>query len=334
MAKRWKHRPEGSNWGDFGEDDQLGRLNLITDARRRAAVAEVREGRCFSLSLPLDLPSQAVAFPFRHPPRLSETFGHNGCFAELFDISGSIDIGADDRVTMDLQYSTQWDALCHIGALFDADGSGTPQRVYYNGFRAGIDVVAASGDAPPAARHLGIETLAETGVQGRGVLVNLHAIHGDAPVKIDNAALQQAIAAQRVEVRPGDILCLYTGCSDAILAGGHALPREAIHSRFAGLDGSDPALLQWITDSGIAAIAADNMAVEQSASVRVGDGRTTLPLHHHCLFKLGLPLGEMWHMGELARWLAAHGRHAFLLTAPPLRLPGAVGSPVTPVATV
>jgi len=68
---------------------------------------------------------------------------------------------------------------------------------------------------------------------------------------------------------------------------------------------------------------------------RVRDGqRAALPLHEHCLFRLGLPLGELWHLGDLAAWVATAGRHAFLLTAPPLRLPGAVGSPVTPVATV
>ena len=59
-----------------------------------------------------------------------------------------------------------------------------------------------------------------------------------------------------------------------------------------------------------------------------------LPLHEHCLFKLGLPLGELWHLSPLASWLRANGRHRFLLTAPPLRLPGAVGSPATPIATV
>ena len=59
-----------------------------------------------------------------------------------------------------------------------------------------------------------------------------------------------------------------------------------------------------------------------------------LPLHHHCLFKLGLPLGELWYMLELADWLRANRRTRFMLTAPPLRLPGAVGSPTTPIATV
>jgi hypothetical protein len=53
---RWTRRPQGSNWGDFGPDDQRGRMNLITDARRLAAIREVREGKVFVLSLPLDFP--------------------------------------------------------------------------------------------------------------------------------------------------------------------------------------------------------------------------------------------------------------------------------------
>ena len=53
-----------------------------------------------------------------------------------------------------------------------------------------------------------------------------------------------------------------------------------------------------------------------------------------CLFKLGLNLGEIWWLKDLALWLRDKKRSRFLLTAPPLRLPGAVGSPATPVATV
>ena len=59
-----------------------------------------------------------------------------------------------------------------------------------------------------------------------------------------------------------------------------------------------------------------------------------IPLHELCLFKLGIPLSELWYLGELAEWLGAHGRNRFFLTAPPLRLPKAAGSPVTPIATV
>ena len=81
---------------------------------------------------------------------------------------------------------------------------------------------------------------------------------------------------------------------------------------------------------------ADNYAVEATPA-RKGHLLgccATLPLHEHCLFKLGIHLGEIWHLTPLADWLRAHGRNRFLLTAPPLRLPGAVGSPATPIATV
>ncbi|MBT3170860.1 MAG: cyclase family protein, partial [Rhodospirillaceae bacterium] len=53
MSKRWKIRPDGSNWGDFGPDDQLGRLNLLTEARVLEAVKQVRTGKTFCLSMPL-----------------------------------------------------------------------------------------------------------------------------------------------------------------------------------------------------------------------------------------------------------------------------------------
>jgi hypothetical protein len=60
----------------------------------------------------------------------------------------------------------------------------------------------------------------------------------------------------------------------------------------------------------------------------------TLLLHAHCLFRLGCYLGEMFYLTPLADWLCANERNRFLFTGPPLRLPGAVGSPATPVATV
>ncbi len=103
----------------------------------------------------------------------------------------------------------------------------------------------------------------------------------------------------------------------------------------AALDGRDARLLQWITDSRISALVADNYAVEQLPAKRLAaSAQASMPLHHHCLFKLGVPLGELWWLADLAAHLRAAGRSRFLLTAPPLRLPGAVGSPVTPIATV
>jgi len=80
---------------------------------------------------------------------------------------------------------------------------------------------------------------------------------------------------------------------------------------------------------------ADNYAVEQSPA-RPAPGKTyaNSPLHQHCLFKLGVPLGEIWYLTELANWLKANGRTRFFACCPPLRLPGAVGSPANAVAVV
>ena len=74
---RWLKRPEGSNWGAFGADDQVGRMNLITSERRRRAIAEAREGIAFLLGLPLDHP-QGQIFPGRYPPRLEPTIAGDG----------------------------------------------------------------------------------------------------------------------------------------------------------------------------------------------------------------------------------------------------------------
>src|ERR1051325_10525179 len=70
---RWKRRPAGSTWGDWGPDDQLGRLNLLTRDKVLKGVAEVKEGKTFCLSLPLDYPGKTVVNPRRNPPQLMPT---------------------------------------------------------------------------------------------------------------------------------------------------------------------------------------------------------------------------------------------------------------------
>jgi kynurenine formamidase len=325
---RWKKRPEGSNWGDFGPDDQIGRLNLITAERRRAAVQEVKEGLAFNLSLPLDHPRGGVA-PSRKPPRLFTTGAAHGTpLGSHFH-----DLGCDDGVVLTLQYSSQWDALSHIGALFDADDDGVPEPLYYNGFRGGEDV-GADPDGAPISRKLGIETMSETCVQGRGVMVDLHAEAGRKREVFGYERLMRTMEAQKVEVETGDLLCFHTGMGELILERGHAITKDDLDTSCAALNGHDERLLRWIDDSGVAALIADNVGVEDWGAAMNRDSCLLLPLHNLCLFKLGMPLGELWHLTELNRWLRANGRTRFLLTAPPLRLPGAVGSPATGVATV
>lgn len=340
---RWKRRPEGSNWGEFGPDDQLGRLNLLTPEKVLQGIAEVEVGRTFCLSLPLDYPGGNALNRLRHPPRYFVR-GRNGECNFNFPLARQnpdfTDVVSDEAVLLYTQYSTQWDSLAHVGSLFDADGDGEPEPVYYNGWRAGEDIVGPSGEARDGlmegshAKALGIERMAETGVQGRAVLIDLERRYGRERVLVGYDDLMTICEEDGVVVEPGDMVVLYTGFADLLLEMGKNPDPERLVNACAVLDGRDQKLLQWITDSQLSVLAADNYAIE-AYPARPGSGScAALPLHEHCLFKLGVHLGELWYLGELAQWLRAHQRWRFLLTAPPLRLPGAVGSPVTPVATV
>lgn len=347
MAKRWKLRPRGSNWGEFGEDDQLGRLNLITAAKVREGIAEVREGRTFCLSLPLDRPGGNALNPRRYPPVLRPTLRGDG--VNFLATAGQApDVLCDDLVIMHLQYSTQWDAFSHVGGRFDVDGDGEAEHVFYNGFRAGEDITGPSdpadagvqaqmkGESTSRAGKLGIENAAAHGMQGRAVMIDLRAHLGDERTYVGHETLMRIMEADGVTVERGDMVCFHTGFAQRILD--TETPDEAmLHGSCAVLDGRDQKLLDWVTESGVAALISDNYAVEglpAQPCEHDHDVCSNLPLHEHCLFKNGIPLGELWHLTPLAEHLRAEGRSRFLLTAPPLRLPGAVGSPVTPIATV
>lgn len=351
QSPRWKQRPPGSNWGDFGPDDQCGRMNLLTPEKVLQGIREVREGRTFNLSLPLDFPGGNVLNPRRLPPVLRPTLRNgkpNMNYQLRCDAPACTDVVSDDLVVMHLQYSTQWDSLAHVGSMFDAQGTGEPQALYYNGWRAGEDVVgpASAQDAgifgfakvpresTSAARRLGIENMAERCVQGRAVMIDLHAHFGRERVSVTHAMLQDVLRKDGVVVEPGDMVCLHTGFAQMLLEMNRQPDAHALEHSCAVLEGRDPDLLQWITDTGLVALVADNYAVEGHPPSSQPDCCALLPLHEHCLFKLGVHLGELWHLTPLAEWLRANGRSRFMLTAPPLRLPGAVGSPATPVATV
>lgn len=348
---RWRERPDGSTWGDFGLDDRLGRLNLIGPQQVLKGVAEVQDGHAFSLSLPLDQPHTSLS-RHRLPPIIRPTLrnGHVNFNCDMgVAFEGASDVVSDDLVVLHTQFSTQWDAFGHVGAKFDADADGVAETVYYNGWRAGRDVVG-----PTEARDAGLGSLSDTGgaesgtastsdagpvdishmarhgVQGRAVLVDLEAHFGPRRRVISGADLLAAMDARRVVVEPGDILLLHTGFGRALLEG---LSSHDVADRGAVLDGADDTLHAWIRDSGVAAIAADNHAVEAFPPARFTKGRPILPLHELCLFRLGIHLGELWWLSDLAQHLSATGRTRCLLTAPPLNLPGATGSPVTPVAT-
>ena len=70
---RWRRRPEQSTWGDYGADDQLGRMNELTAEKVLQGVAEVKHGKTFCLSMPLDYPGGCALNPSRHPPQIRPT---------------------------------------------------------------------------------------------------------------------------------------------------------------------------------------------------------------------------------------------------------------------
>ena len=345
---RWKQRPHCSTWGDWGPDDQRGRMNMITPEKRKQAMSEVREGLAFCLSMPLDYPGGTAVNPRRHPPVLMPTerggkVNFNVPIRLLHD--GATDIVSDDAVTLHLQYSSQWDSFAHVGQFFDADGDGKDEMLYYNGYRACEDIVGTVdyrdgrelplAGAHVGARKLGIENLAEGCAQGRAVMVDLFTHLGLQRRYVSYDELMRVMERDNVVVEPGDMVCLRTGFDRWMLSQNKQIrDRAAVDEVLFGLDGRDEKLLNWITDSGVVALISDNVAVELTPPRPIQGSGPTLPMHAHCLFKLGVHLGEMWLLSELADWLRAHGRSRFLLTAPPLRLPGAVGSPPAPVATV
>ena len=117
--------------------------------------------------------------------------------------------------------------------------------------------------------------------------------------------LMRIMEMDKVEVAEGDLVCFRTGY-DRVILGMNKRPEAAVLEQYpcAALDGRDERLLNWITRSGVVALISDNRAVEASPSRPCEEDHcASLPLHAHCLFKLGVYLGEIWHLSELADWL-------------------------------
>lgn len=298
-----------SNWGRWGADDVLGTLNLLTPAKRLEGAACVRRGVTFSLSQPFDETGPQNGWKKRtNPVHTMLGTGHEALDGEFPHGIG----GADDVIAMPLQCSTQWDGLGHI---FDHGRA-------WNG-RDAAAVVRVEGD-----RLTGIETAAAH-LAGRGVLLDVGRVHGDSRGELPDAYaitaddLATTAAAHGVEVREGDIVCVRTGQ--------YARTRREGWGGYAG--GPAPGLsfttADWLHDTGIAAIATDTWGVE----VRPNEFENAFqPLHQIAIPHLGLYLGEMWDLEDLAADCAAEGTYTFFLTAAPLRITGAVGSPVNPIA--
>lgn len=312
------------NWGRWGADDQLGTLNLITPEAVRAAAATVKRGAVFPLGVDFSADLIWPADNFRRNPIHVMTVdgGDAGILAEhlpgyggpteaqLVDIFSSPFRFADDMIIMPLQCGTQWDALSH--AWYD--------DLMYNGVPGGA--VTSRG-----ATRNSIDQVAVRGIVARGVLLDVARYQGREHVAPNTAILPSeldAVAdAQGVEIRSGDIVLVRTGWWPQYAAMGDGTRWRA------GCPGLSWTCGQWLHEHQVAAVASDNVALE--AAEQAVDGMF-LPLHGLCLRDMGLMLGEIWNLEGLAADCAEDGVYEFQLTAPPLRIQGAVGSPLNPVA--
>ncbi len=295
-----------SNWGRWGPDDELGTLNFITPEKRCEAAALVRKGTTFTLQIPMDARGP-MAGPIRVNPIHTMT-------ATGVDPEQTVPMAAGARYTDDvmflyLQSGTEWDSLAHI--FYDGQ--------LYNGYPA-TDVDTAG------ARRLGIDKTGSSYVS-RGVLLDAARHRGveclDPSVRLTSDDLDAIAASQGVAVGEGDIVLLRTGI----------LSEYARTGGWAQYHGSHPGLhyraAEWLHDHRVAAIAADNGSVE-------GMDKTApilaVPLHQLALRDMGLSLGETFYLEELAEDCANDEVYECFLVAPALRITGAVGSPVNPIA--
>ena len=299
-------REKVRNWGRWGDGDQLGTLNLITDAVVKRAAAEVRDGRRFSLALPLDQDGPQIGFtPGRENPVLSMT----SINAPYPPDDPSAFCASDDRVTTSLQAATHWDALSHVSS----------GGVMYNGVPA--DAVTDAGTT-----KLGIENV--TTLVGRGVVLDIaRALGQDALLDthaVTAADLDAACELGKLTVEPGDIVLMRTGKMTQFLSG--AVPE---YCGVTGCPGPSLQSAEWFRDHDVAAVATDNYQFEVFPSERED---AVLPVHIVHLVDMGMTQGQNWNLEALASDCADDGRYTVFLSASPEPFTHAVSGLVHPVA--
>lgn len=307
-------KPAGSSWGMWGESDVLGCLNLLTPQRTVDAASLIRKGSVFALNWDMALPD---------PPLFDRAkFTHAVHWLPN-------EVGHDDELSgWNTQSSSQWDGFRHIKH---------PVHGFYNGVEDeshGIHHWAARGLA-------GRAVLADVGrwrqAQGRPLTMD----EADA---VEPEEVLATLAAQGTEVAPGDILLIRFGWVGWYRTlGREEREKLAKGATAAGLrPGHATARMLW--DLHIAAVAADNPALEvwppgatatPEELEQVAGDPSKLPeifVHFALLPLLGMPIGEMWNLEDLAEDCASDGVYECFLTSAPLNLPAGVASPPNALA--
>ena len=289
--ERWK--TELSNWGRWGKDDQIGALNLITPAKRRQAVALVREGVSVSLSRDADTQKEIDnPDPFEHTMITTGT-----------DRMGVIPHGVAH---------THLDSLAHI----NYDG------VFYNGYKPDADSVMKNGHARNSIINL------KNGIFTRGILVDLPRLKGvpylepGTPVYASDIEAWEKLAG--VKVSAGDALFIRTGRWARRLALG---PFDT--NRTARRSGPSASMIPWLKQRDVSLLGGDT---PPSVAPSDAEGETGA-VHDFALVYLGVHVFDNCDLEALAEAAAARKRWEFLLTVAPLAIRGGTGSPANPIAT-
>ena len=300
--------PADSNWGVFGDDDEVGCVNFLTPEGIVEAAKLVRNGKVFRLDTPVNYASPPLfdREPVKHTKKSFESLGLLG-FDDVLD-------------QYNTQEGSQWDGLGHVGNL--------SAKAYYNG---------VTNDQIKQSNKLGIHNWADRFV-GRGVLVDAFRYRQEKGKPVNPLTderytlddLKGALAAQSTELKPGSILLVRTGWMPAYLGSTAEEKRKMAplnDLKACGIDDSRE-MVGWLWDSRVAAIGTDCPAVEPWP----WDFRQAGALHYRTLSLLGLPLGEQFNLEKLAADCAADKRYEFMMVSVPLHLVGGIASPPNAVA--
>lgn len=285
-----------SNSGRWGADDQLGTLNLITPAKRRAAAQSVRDGITISLAneLVTGADSNLIA-PLRF-----------GLMQFPYDTLATAAVDTLWVLVHGWKF-THVDAISHF----------TYRGSMYN--RHATSHLRAEG-----ANRLGIDNM-HAGIVSRGVLVDM-ARHKSVPflaasTPITASDIEAWERANNVRIEEGDVLLIRTGRAERTKAQGPWTVRESTA-------GPHPSLAFWLKTRGVAALGSD-VANEVSPSLVPGNGD---PLHFLTIVAQGMPLFDNLNLEALAAEAATRSRPTFMFVAAPLRIRGGTGSPLNPLA--
>ena len=302
------------NWGKWGAADEIGTLNYTKAEDIVAAARLVRKGKVISLALNFDHTGPQGAkskYPAMGRTNPIHTMLRTGtdAYSGVLDHRGIR--AADDMVVMPLQCGTQWDGLGHV--FFE--------NHMWNGYDC-REVTSAG------AQKCGIEKTKNRMV-GRGVFLDVARALGkrwlDDGYAITCDDLDRSARAQKVEVRRGDYVIVRTGQMEAKLEAGS----------WDGYPGGDAPgfgfeTLEWIKRTELAALASDTWGCE----VRPNETEPGInqPWHWITIPLMGMTMGEIFYLKDLAEDCAADGVYEFLFVAPALPITGAVGSPTNPLA--